>query len=138
MICKVGSIFHNENIVFKNDNSYDINSKYHPCLIISEDEENFYYLTLTSQIPYRSLADKYYKLKRNNDNNLKKESYVNLRYIYKKPICWIEEVGFVNEDILKDLFTYLDMVQEKYKDKDYELIKDKISAVNSVKGKEIK
>ena len=79
-----------------------------PVLVIGEDGEYFYYLTLTSQVPGKKIASFHRMI--DSEYDFLKPSYVNLKNIYRHEIFGYEEYGQLMEDdmlnIVDDLIKY--------------------------------
>jgi len=91
----VGSIILIDHQIFKNDNShYQIDHcKKRPAVVIAEDDENFYYLTMTSK--KKDISYSY--------NDGKKDQYVRFEYIYNKEIYGAVEVNRLDDNNLLNL-----------------------------------
>ena len=100
----IGSIILVENHIFKNTKGvrkYEIDHcRKRPAIVIAEDSENFYYLTLTS-----TKGKDFRQFKFHNKN---KESYITLENIYEKKIY-----GAIERERLSDK-QLLELLQKFY------------------------
>lgn len=100
----IGSIILVENHIFKNTKGvrkYEIDHcRKRPAIVIAEDSENFYYLTLTST---KGKDFRQFKFRRKN-----KESYITLESIYEKKIY-----GAIEREKLSDK-QLLELLQKFY------------------------
>lgn len=100
----IGSIILIENHIFKNAKGvrkYEIDHcKKRPAIVIAEDSENFYYLTLTST---KGKDFRQFKFRSKN-----KESYITLENIYEKKIY-----GAIERERLSDK-QLLELLQKFY------------------------
>ena len=104
-----GNVIEKRGIVFKDEFTPDPMGK-HPAMIaiaVSEDNNYMYFLTLTSQVDkyfeYPINKERYFLIKSNEYNRLKKTSLVNLLNIYKEPVSNEYPVAFIQEYEYKKL-----------------------------------
>ena len=111
---RIGTIVIVRDIIFFNEitGKYEVDhafQKGRPCLILYSDEEYDYFLSLTSRQKGK-YVDEYYPVtldsfhyvycnrpfgKKNPKNDYDAE-YINVKNVYKKPICGYKEVGKLN------------------------------------------
>lgn len=111
---QIGSIISVENQIFELDNcnkktKIDHSNK-RPALIIAEDQENFYYLTLTSK-PVKGCVG-YLTNETINKGKVKcakenKIQYVQIRHIYTKKIYGAIELTTISDNDLLDILLKL-------------------------------
>ena len=126
----IGKIVYIKDIVFatgkiKLDHAYSIGR---PCLLIYNDEEYDYFLTISSKIKTKSYAFDYYKLcpddfmflyKYENIKNMKDSDYahgfINLRNIYKKRVSGygINDSGKIKLETYKEIIKKLKYLHNK-------------------------
>ena len=95
-----------DNQIFKNDDShYQIDHcKKRPSVVIAEDDEFFYYLTMTSK--NKDISYLY--------NDGKKDQYIRFEYLYKKEIYGALEVGRLDDiNLLNLLIEFYNYHQDK-------------------------
>ena len=91
-----GSIILVRDIIFKEgmlDHAYKAGR---PCLIIDIDDDYITFLTL-STLHNKKIYDHDYLFNDCDDLNFKNDTYVNLQHIYRKRICFYEEVSHLNQ-----------------------------------------
>lgn len=124
-----GNVIEKRGIVFKDTYTPDPKGR-HPVMIaiaVSEDNQYMYYLTLTSQtdkyFERPELQEQYFLIKRDDYNQLKKSSLINLKNIYKDTVVDDVPVAYVQPDEYKKLVRKFKQCQEKYPDEYYEEIR---------------
>lgn len=121
---QIGSIISIENQIFElgkdNTKTQIDHTKRRPALVIAEDEECFYYLTLTSK-PLKGCVGYLTNetIKSNGKINYSKENktqYVQVRHIYSKKIYGAIELTTISDE---DLLYILINLYEFHKTRDY-------------------
>lgn len=130
-----GELFYKEGIVFKSNDSVDEKGRRPTVVPIATTDDNrfVYVLSLTSQVDryfeFREAEEQYYLLKKDDVNNLRKTSLVNLMDIYKfrlfEPIK--PAFGHLKTDDYVKMIEKFKFCQKFYPDEDYwDEIKHKI------------
>ena len=109
-----GSIIKKSNIIFKGTNKLDFRIGGHPVVLshsFDYDDEYIYFLTLSSRDDlYVEEPLRYYLVKPDKNNKLKKPSIIDLKYIYKDKNSNIPETGILKnfdyKEMLKKLIAY--------------------------------
>lgn len=124
----IGNIIMVKNLIFKNTitNKKEIDYAWElgrPCIIIYSDNEYDYFLTITTSQASEKFEYRYFKMEnndfmyliknKNNKNKINKVSrYINLKNIYKMPICGHEVVNKITFLKYREVITKL----KKYHD----------------------
>lgn len=133
MIYEEGTIIKKRNIRFKETNMLDSRLTGHPVVIpLKFDfyDEDIYFLTMSSQdYYYLKEPSRFYVVKPDSINRLKKPSYIDLKFVYKDTKTNIPEMGFLHSDCYKKLIKRLIDYQNNRTDPDFINIKGKIQDV---------
>lgn len=81
-----GDIIAVKNIKFKDSDNLDTRLNGHPVIVLNEvnnSKDSIYILKMSGSYDTVDGLEKYYILRPNGDNKLRKASYVDLRYVYK-------------------------------------------------------
>ncbi len=96
-----GNVIEKRGLVFKDTYTPDPRGKHPAMLVLACDEraKNMYFLTLTSQtdkyFESPENKDRYFIIKKDDINMLKKSSLVNLQNIYKEPVSNEYPIAFI-------------------------------------------
>ncbi len=145
---EIGSIILISNVIFKNKiirnklvKRYEIDHAHkRPAIIIAEDENYTYFLKIISRNIKKGII-KYaqYPVFNPNEKHYIK-GYISLDSIYKRPVCYRDEIESISDEDLLKLLQKFCYFQENYlMDEEYECIKkliyEKIEELSKVKQK---
>lgn len=119
-------IIYRNNIVFGDTQKLDLKIIGHPTLNISDDVNGEMYFFLITSSRVQKDKDLYYKIPKNKNNKLIKQSYIDLRYIYKKETINKVGYGLLAENqyrsIIKKFIEQYNLGKVKYTEEQQKLI----------------
>lgn len=131
MFLQPGDIIIVKHIVFKDNNIIDTNLHGHPALILYTTPEFIYFLTLTSKTTKRIKQNPYqFYFLNSKEIYFKKDSYINLKNIYKTSTVSYTAQECIPADVLYDILKCFQYYQEHLKkDPLYAEIKDEAQEI---------
>ena len=123
-----GDIILKSGLKFKGTDRLDFRLAGHPIVILKDasfDDDYIYFLTLSSQIAHINYEpDRYYLVKKDNYNRLRKTSIVDLKYIYKSENINVTRKTFLSSDDFKKMLDKMRSYDEIIKDDDFKEINE--------------
>ena len=131
---EIGSIIPIKHFIFRESASKiktDHPFKNRPCLVIAEDDELYYLLSISSHNS-KEEGWRYYKAP---EYASTKDCYIDLKYIYTTKIAGYKELNFVDcEDLFDILLQFLECQNNFYQDKLFDNVQDEVlKKINTMK-----
>lgn len=109
-----GEIVYRDNIVFQDTGKLDLKITGHPTMTIIEDDEYSYFFLITStRVKGARNRHRYISLKKTKMNGLKKNSFIDIAYVFKEKKRNIPPIGEVDTQTYSLLMVdFIKMIKE--------------------------
>lgn len=124
-----GEIVYRKNLRFADDGKLDLKIGGHPTLNITDGStgEIYFLLITSSRIPEKARSKRYYKLSKNKEAGLNRNSWVDLSYVFKEEAQNKIPAGEISEKVFNEIMlNFLINLQ----DDDIEYTKDQLKTID--------